>query len=67
MKNETLINELNRIRIEQEKSILYVATSTNMPYPGVYEIFKGQRTPQIDTLEKILNAMGYKLVIAPKD
>ena len=62
-----LIVKTNELRLEHKCSLLSIAEASNMHYAGIYKIFKGSRIPQIDTLERILDAMGYKLKIVPKD
>ena len=65
-KYNELIEGLNQIRCENKYSINTLAQESGMPYSATYKIMHNQRIPQIDTIEKLLNVMGYTLSIVPQ-
>lgn len=43
------------------------AKKTGLNRENLYRIFSGQRTPRLDSLVKIFDALGFKLTITPKE
>ncbi|MGE3386042.1 MAG: DNA-binding protein [Bdellovibrionales bacterium] len=39
---------------------------THLCRENLYRIFSNKRTPRLESLVKILNALGFKLTITPK-
>lgn len=50
--------------LKSRQSVLSFAKETKLSRTNLYEIFKGNRTPNLHTLLKILEKLGYTLKVA---
>ena len=46
-------------------SITEIQKTTNISRPSVYNIIKNETNPKFDTIQKILNILGYQLKVEP--
>ncbi len=50
--------------IKARMSINEFSKRTNITRKALYEMFKGERTPRLDTIGKLLKELGYTLQVA---
>jgi DNA-binding phage protein len=61
------IDELNRIRKEQERGVDYVANQAGIPKTTIWSWFYKGAEPTINKFNAALNALGYELRIEKID
>lgn len=60
-----MINTINDILNEKKITIRELSNRCGMQYSNVYNILHGKNVPRIDTVEKMLNAIGYGIQVVP--
>jgi probable addiction module antidote protein len=49
--------------VAKSKGMTELAKSTGLKRESLYKVFQAKGSPKFDTLEKILNSLGYKIAI----
>lgn len=62
-----LAENLSRIRIQQGLSRRDLARRSGVSLTMIQKIETGARIGQLDTLQKLFDCLGYKILLFPKD
>lgn len=58
--------QLKIARIEKEWTMDKLSSESGVAKSSISEIESGKKSPTAKTIERIANALGYKLIITPK-
>jgi len=64
---DPLVWGLHSLLIKREIPCAYCARKSGISLPTLYKWFKGRNVPTISNFQAALNAIGYELVIAPRN
>ena len=52
--------------VARARGMTAIALETQLGRTGLYKAFSGERNPRIDTVMKVLDALGIRLTVGPK-